>query len=515
MQNVVPMVNAPVVDDPLSYYSRQIDGQWFIPLTVDRKDPWVRLLVLGPDQPLLVDIALMVDGQSHRGAREEWIDLLLDQARKKSLIAGALDASTEDGLVNVEKTEEDNSEDVDAVEDESDEEEVPTTEVRRRKAPTVVQRLINYLAAEGAGEDREEIRWLIAEWAGGPSLLALGPAFSWQRAGVAPLWNCLDRDHDRILSASEVEAAFAKLQQADLDEDDVVDLQELERVSEAHSAAAMSPYPRTMSHPLIVVLNEGTAWDKLHRNLVELYGSDNRNTSAAAESTLMARVRRGDSSLTSSDLADLMYVSPELVYRVDLGIDEGKVSLLATGNDPQESDSLVSASEQVITVNLASEYLELTAANGEAESKLDLRRTQIAVGAVVDGYPLFRLLDRDNNRRLTLREQRQLEACLASCDINHDGQIDSTEIPTAIRLTVTHGAHVHEKLRQPTAATREIGSEASEAAPAWFAQMDRNRDGDLSRVEFLGTSDQFKQLDHDQDGLISKKESQDKTTTSE
>jgi hypothetical protein len=32
--------------------------------------------------------------------------------------------------------------------------------------------------------------------------------------------------------------------------------------------------------------------------------------------------------------------------------------------------------------------------------------------------------------------------------------------------------------------------------------MDRNRDGDVSRREFLGPRDQFDRLDRDNDGLI-------------
>ena len=39
--------------------------------------------------------------------------------------------------------------------------------------------------------------------------------------------------------------------------------------------------------------------------------------------------------------------------------------------------------------------------------------------------------------------------------------------------------------------------------PAWFRKMDRNKDGDVSRREFLGTPEEFKKIDTDGDGLIS------------
>jgi Ca2+-binding EF-hand superfamily protein len=37
----------------------------------------------------------------------------------------------------------------------------------------------------------------------------------------------------------------------------------------------------------------------------------------------------------------------------------------------------------------------------------------------------------------------------------------------------------------------------------WFRKMDRNRDGDVSRKEWLGTAEQFREIDTDGDGLIS------------
>ncbi len=46
----------------------------------------------------------------------------------------------------------------------------------------------------------------------------------------------------------------------------------------------------------------------------------------------------------------------------------------------------------------------------------------------------------------------------------------------------------------------------AEEGPKWFRKMDRNRDGDISRREFLGPRAAFERLDADGDGLITAKE---------
>jgi hypothetical protein len=177
-----------------------------------------------------------------------------------------------------------------------------------------------------------------------------------------------------------------------------------------------------------------------------------------------------------------------------------------------------STNEKMVTVARGAEYFEFSAGETKEKEVSEPAATQVAIGAVVDGYPLFRLVDRNGDRRLSPRECRNMAAVLTALDLNGDGQIGANEKPTAIRVSITRGPHAHEMLAEPTSAAREFAHVSATAkpnapaikpnaiVPAWFTDMDRNRDGDVSRSEFLGTSEQFKQLDRDGDGLVGSEE---------
>ena len=93
---------------------------------------------------------------------------------------------------------------------------------------------------------------------------------------------------------------------------------------------------------------------------------------------------------------------------------------------------------------------------------------------------------------------------LSALDRDGDGAVGDGEMPMPIRFAVTLGPHVHQLLATPVGAARAIAPrESAPAAPAWFASMDKNGDRDLSRGEFLGTTEQFRQIDADGDGLVS------------
>ena len=515
--------------DPLANYSRAADGQWQIPQQVDRANPWLRLMVLGPEQPLLVDLAVYVQGEPFTAARENLIDDLLDRATVESLVRDAVSVPVPEDTAELPLTEEkaepesetlgENSNSDDSENDKKKESkeneakqvaekkkpETSIVEVQRRASRTVAQRLVNYMASSDVKAEREEVRWLLAEWTGGPAVLTLGPAMNWQRVGFAPLWNALDVDRDQNLSAAEITAASERLAQADVDENSIVELEEL---------FAMGPQDRTAPHgyPLLVILDQETNWQQLNSHLQAAYGrraTKQQGSAASTTSALLTRIASGDPALTPTDLQTLLNEQADVRMRVSLGgkAHENQIALLAA--IPEKH----STGEKMVTVARGAGYLEFSAGELKKQEASEPAATQIAIGAVVDGYPLFRLVDRNGDRRLSPRECRNLPKTLAALDLNGDGQIGSQEKPTAIRIAVTRGPHAHEMLAEPTSAERAYASDVATSpmgpivsAPAWFTDMDRNRDGDVSRSEFLGTSEQFRQLDRDGDGLLGSQE---------
>jgi Ca2+-binding EF-hand superfamily protein len=138
-------------------------------------------------------------------------------------------------------------------------------------------------------------------------------------------------------------------------------------------------------------------------------------------------------------------------------------------------------------------YLELNDAAEEA---------RITLTVAEQGTALYDRLDADRDSRFTIRELRAAASSLAGLDGDHDGRISLAEIPGRTQLNISRGASPTRNRRAvaPPPAPLTLGSRGN--LPAWFVGMDRNRDGDVSAREFLGTADQFRRFDADRDGLI-------------
>jgi Ca2+-binding EF-hand superfamily protein len=144
-------------------------------------------------------------------------------------------------------------------------------------------------------------------------------------------------------------------------------------------------------------------------------------------------------------------------------------------------------------------YLKEVLAFGDRQSEAARRRLVLTTDD--QGRAIFRILDLDRDRRLGAREVMRTVDRAMSWDGDGDGRVSPDEIPYHFLVTIARSG-----LSGLTGAAANAASQAMAAAPSagpeWFQKMDRNRDGDVSRREFLGPRDQFDRLDRDKDGLI-------------
>jgi Ca2+-binding EF-hand superfamily protein len=124
-----------------------------------------------------------------------------------------------------------------------------------------------------------------------------------------------------------------------------------------------------------------------------------------------------------------------------------------------------------------------------------------------DGRSVFELLDMNPDRRITRRELQLAVERLKKFDRDGNGQITSPELVGNYSVVLELGkpAVFRENVDRSANQTAPLVTPPSRG-PEWFRKMDRNRDGDVSRREFLGSPATFKRLDADGDGLISAEE---------
>jgi Ca2+-binding EF-hand superfamily protein len=126
--------------------------------------------------------------------------------------------------------------------------------------------------------------------------------------------------------------------------------------------------------------------------------------------------------------------------------------------------------------------------------------TGLRVAVEVTDYKrsLFQLIDADGDGKLGRRELMEAWKALPK---RADGY-EMNNMPRVFRIEVRAGrAELADQDRPKRYVPPERG-------PIWFRRMDRNRDGDVSLAEWLGTREEFARIDKDGDGMISAEEAE-------
>ncbi len=123
-----------------------------------------------------------------------------------------------------------------------------------------------------------------------------------------------------------------------------------------------------------------------------------------------------------------------------------------------------------------------------------------------DGESVFEVLGGKLDRRLTARELAAGAELMKKFDLDGDGTISPVEMVGRYRMLAELGKPA--LFRIGTNGPRAVNDTQAMVIPAnsgpgWFRKMDRNRDGDVSKREFLGSRALFESLDTNHDGLIS------------
>jgi Ca2+-binding EF-hand superfamily protein len=122
--------------------------------------------------------------------------------------------------------------------------------------------------------------------------------------------------------------------------------------------------------------------------------------------------------------------------------------------------------------------------------------TQLSLTLRPEGLGMFQTLDTNHDERLGVRELRTAWGRLREFDRDGDGFVTKLEFPQQFAVQVSPDSRV----ASPEAV---IPAGEGQRGPLWFRKMDRNGDGDVSRVEWLGAREDFDRMDTDRDGLVS------------
>lgn len=477
------------------------------------EDPRLRLLLALPDGPLLIEATITIDGKPYLQLREKRVQQLLQfesnpnpEARNAAL---SVQAAAQAQAMVAEQRQRVAEETLKAEAAEGPDD--TATDVAQSPSGTAVaeavaaylepspvyDRIIRYMEATEESPTADEIRWLLTDWVDGPEVLLLNDNYQRFRSDQKPAFEILDRDRDQTISAKELELAVSSFRECDLNGDDLVQYTELVEVAKDPRQQA-----KHAGHGKLTFLlpNAATA-EGIYQRLAHRY----QNT--PEDPVLLPRFDANqDGQFDAAEIEDLKTRAADLKLSVafhSASPEKSKIEITGIAEELVGDVSSAIQHPDSITLKLGGQLVAFCAVqHGQSD--------QISVGAVDDGYPMLPIVDPNDDGRFTIRELRSLNDRLATFDTNQDGTLTQDEVRSTIRLCIGRGpvAHVELATIRRRGQTNADSITPATAGPDWFTRMDANKDGDLTRKEFLGSDEHFSAADADADTLLSAAEAE-------
>ncbi len=523
---------------------------------VDPQDPIERFLLLAPGGPLVVQVAMTIDGQPFRTARESLIDELLAAADKDADGKASWDEALSTPRFTLGR--------IRIVNDE-----------QRRQYIKAVDKDENGLV------DRDEVRRFLAQYYQGPAF-ALGTGYGYSgygravflangrmvySGGSADVQKFLDTDGDGVLSEAEIAEAGLRLKSRDADDNDLLYPQEIDGPVTAANRRTRA-YARPPQPALALLLGPTASADAIFKSLQAQYKNADGKVVAGSFATVpdlfKALDKNDDGKLQQDETLALNGVAPHLELVLDLGKNDKPKGLTIKRLAPpltkvKEAAQAVSLELPGVKLNLTANLVARWTYNYEQTAKSYLtnfdkdgngylqkdelqaglaqqfelwdddgdgkvfaaeitasytrmqapQASQIRANAANQGNSLFEALDLSGDGRLSLREMRTAHLRIKTFDGDNDGRITQGEIPVTLSVSFglgNTGYGVYRLAGQGNRGAAVVSPAANGDAPDWFTRMDRNGDGDVTLKEFLGDKEQFEKLDTNGDGFIEPKE---------